>query len=108
VLDCGCGNESVRKTNSGLSPDPTRAFRYRAIDRELPEWSKNRARQIRGGVACEQLRSGDDRIVQSVTARRQLASTSEVVDEDVRVDEDVSHDPIRLDWEQQHLVLLRR
>ena len=95
VFDRSCRNEGVGETDSALSTDSAGTFSHRAIDRDLPEGCKERADQIGGGVAGEELGSGDDRVVQSVTPRNELASASEVVDEYVGVDEDVSHDPIR-------------
>jgi hypothetical protein len=46
--------------------------------------------------------------VQSVTAGSELAGASEVIDEDVGVDEDVRHDPIRRGSAPWHLELRRK
>jgi hypothetical protein len=76
----GC-NQGAAKADPVLSTDSTRTFRHSAIDRDLSEWSKECADQAGGGVAGEQLGPGHDRIVHSVTTRRQLPSTAQVVDE---------------------------
>lgn len=94
VFDGSCRNDGVGQTDAALSTDSASAFRHRAIDRDLPERGKESADQIGGSVARKELGSGDDRVTQSVTAGNEPASASEVVDEDVGVDEDVSHDPI--------------
>lgn len=95
VFDCGCCDEGVGEPDAALSADSAGTFGHRAIDRDLPERSKEGADQIGGGVAGEELGTSYDRVVQPVTAGRELSGASEVVDEDIGVDEDVSHDPSR-------------
>ena len=98
VLDRGCCDESVGKAESALSSNPPSPFRYHPVDSDFPKWSKECAHQVGGGVAGKELGSGDDRVVDPVTAGSQFPGAAQVVDEDVGVDEKVSHDPIRRGW----------
>ena len=103
VLDGCCCDESVRKADTDLSPDSSSSFRHLTVDGNLPKRSEQRAHKVRSSIAGGEFGSGDDRIVQSVASRSEFSSTSQMVDEDVGVDQNVSHGPIRLGW-----ALLRR
>jgi len=80
-------DERIGKAQAELTGHSARTFCHVAIDRKLPE----RGEQLHDGVGSsapgEQLRSRHDRVVQPVTTRLQLHRASQVVDEDVGVDE---------------------
>ncbi len=84
-------DQGIRETQSELSRDSTSPFSHGAVNEELAKWGEQFGRQVRRCIAREELRSTDHRVVQSVTARPELSGTTEVVDEDVCVDEKVSH-----------------
>ncbi len=96
VFEGRCGDECVGEPDPGLSADPSGSLGDGAIDDDLAERGQQEGGQIRGCVSSEELGSGDDGIVKSVTARLQLVGPSQVVDEHVGVDKDVSHGPTRL------------
>jgi hypothetical protein len=94
----GCRDESIRHTKSGFPPNPSSTFGDRPIHWEFTEGSEDARRQVGPGGAREEFRPGDHRIVKSVSGRFEFSRASQVVDEDVGVYEDVSHDPTRRGW----------
>ena len=70
VLQRRRGDESVGKPDSELSCDPTSALGHGPVDAEFPEGRQQLARQVRGGTACEKLRTGHDRLVEPMPASR--------------------------------------
>ena len=91
VLERCRSDQGVGKANTELSRDAASAFGYSAVNVEFSERSEELAREVSGGVAGEQFGAGDDRVVQSMAAGLEGDSAAEMVDEDVRVDEEVSH-----------------
>lgn len=67
------------------------------VYRIIPKRGRPDADQIGGGVAGEELGVPDDRVMQSVTAGGKLSCPPKMVNEDVGIDEDISHDRIRPD-----------
>lgn len=75
-----------KRINDGLLPPGDGA-----VDVEFAERCEQLSREIGPCVSSEQLGTSDDGAAEAVTFRPELASTSEVVDEDVGVDEQISH-----------------
>ena len=76
-------DQSIGETQSELSRDPTSPFGHCAVNDEFAKRGEQFGRQVRRCVASEELDSSDHRVVQSVTARLELAGATEMVDEDV-------------------------
>lgn len=91
VSYCGRGDESIGKTDSCLSRNAPGPLGHNPVDRHLAEWSEELGSHVSGRVPREQFSSGDDRIVQSMLSRPQFHRTTQMVDEDIGIDEDVSH-----------------
>lgn len=84
-------DQGVGKPEPELPGDAPGALRDRSINRDLAEGSQQACDERAGGGAGEQLRSRDDRVVQAVPSWLELCRASQVIDEDVGVDEQVSH-----------------
>ena len=91
VFEGGRGDERIGQSRPMFAGDPARPLGHRAGDVELSERCEGLHRQIGRGVAGEQLSTRDDRVAEAMALRLELARTAEVVDEDVGVDEKVSH-----------------
>ena len=84
-------DQGIGETQSELSRDPTSPFGHGPVNEELAKRCEQFGRQVRRCIAREEFGSSDHRVVQSVTARRELAGATEVIDEDVCIDEKISH-----------------
>ena len=91
MLNCGRGDEGVGKSDSELPRDPTGALGHSPVDAEFSERREQLAEEVRGGVAGEEFGAGDHRVVEPVATGYESNSAAEVVDEDVGVDEEISH-----------------
>ena len=96
MFDCGCSDEGVGKPNAALSANSSGSFCHCAFNRNLAKRCQECAHKVRSGITCEEFSSGDYRVVQPVFGGRKLVGASEVIDEDVGIDEYVSHGPILL------------
>jgi hypothetical protein len=74
-----------------LSNDPTCSLGDGAVDVEPAERREKSNREIGRRVPGEQLGTRDHGVAETVPLRPELVRASEVVDEDVGVDEEVSH-----------------
>ncbi len=101
-------DQSVEQPYAARSPDPARAFRDRPVDGELTKWREQRRDQRGRAAAGEQLRSRHHRVVQPVTADATLCGAAQVVDEDVAVQQQVTHATTRRDRERSHRPRRRR
>lgn len=108
MFDSGCCDEGVGETNPALSTDPPGSFRHGTVDGNLSKRCQQCAHQIGSCIAGKEFSPGDYRVMQPVPAGSELLSSSQVIDQNVGVDEDVSHGPIRLDWAPWRRVLLQR
>jgi len=91
VLDGGRGDEGVGKSDSELLRDPTGTLGHSPVDAEFSERRKQLAGEVRRGVAGEEFGAGDHRVVEPVATGYESNRAAEVVDEDVGVDEEISH-----------------
>ena len=91
VFESGRCNERVGKPCPELSNDPAGSLGHGAVDVKLAERREELRREIGCGVASEQLGTRHHRVAETVALRPELARSSQVVDEDVGVDEEVSH-----------------
>ena len=91
VLQRRRSDERVRKSGSELSSDTTGSLRYCAVDGEFTEGGEQLARQVRGRIAGKELRAGHDRVVEPMSAGDEGDRATEMVDEDVGVDQKISH-----------------
>ena len=91
VFESGSCDERVGQTCPELSNESSGPLGDGAVDVKLAERREELRREIGRGVAGEQLGTRDHRIAETVTLRPQFPRASEVVDEDVGVDEEVSH-----------------
>jgi len=96
VFDGGCSDEGIGEPDAALSADSSGLFCHCAFNRNLAKRCQESAHKVGGGITCAEFCSGDYRVVQSVFAGRKQVGTSEVIDEDVGIDEYVSHGPIHL------------
>lgn len=103
VLQCRGSDERVGKSNSELPSDPTGSFSDRTVDREFSEGREQLARQVRGGVAGEELCAGHDRVVQPMPAWDESGRATEMVDENVSIDQEIRHAATRRATERPHL-----
>jgi hypothetical protein len=92
-VECGRSDESVGQANPALSSDLPSPFSHLSIYRKLSEWSQQSARLLRRRRTGKQLRSRDHRVVQSMLTRFELHGAAQVVDENVGVHQQISHDP---------------
>ena len=76
LLDGGCCDERVGKTDAAVPSYSPGSFRHGTVDRHLSERSQERAHQVGGGSACEELSSGYDRVVHAVVGRSKLPSAA--------------------------------
>ena len=91
VLQRRCSDERVGKSDSELPSDPTGSLGYRTVDSEFSEGSEQLARQIRGGVAGKELCAGHDRVVEPMSPRDEGDCATEMVDENVGIDQEIRH-----------------
>ena len=98
------GDQGIGETQSELSRDSTGSLGHRAVNDELAKRGEQFRRKVRRYIAREELGSSDHRVVQSVTAGLDLAGATEVVDEDICVDEKVSHAANYRETERQRRV----
>ena len=86
---------SGRRTPVSRRIRPAR-FCDHPVDWDLSERFQQGAHQVGWRGAGEEFNPGDDRVVEAVATRCELANTAQVVDEHGGVDGDVSQGPIRL------------
>lgn len=86
----GC-DERIGQPRPELSNDPPGPLCDGAVDVEFAERPEHSSREFGRRVPGEQLGTGDNGVAETVTLRADLADASEVVNEDVGVDEEVSH-----------------
>lgn len=91
VLNGGRGDECVGKSDSELPHDPTGALGHSTVDAELSERREQLTGEVRSGVADEEFGAGDHRLVEPVPTGYGSNYAAEVVDENVGVDEKISH-----------------
>ena len=91
VFNRGCGDEGIGKSDSELSRDPTGALGHGPVDAKFSEGREQLNGEVRRGVAGEEFCAGDHRVVEPVATGYERSCASEVVDEDVGVDEEISH-----------------
>ncbi len=91
VFESGRCDKRVGKPCPELSNDPAGSLGDGAVDVKLAERREELRREIGCGVASEQLGTRHHRVAETVALRPELARASQVVDEDVGVDEEVSH-----------------
>ena len=91
MFNCGRGDKCVGKSDPELPRDPTGPLGHSTVDAELSERREQLAGEVRSGVAGEEFGSGDHRVVEPVPTGCKSNRAAEVVDEDVGVDEKVSH-----------------
>ncbi len=87
-----CCDDCVGQSETELPNHSARPFGDGAVHGMLFEWREQLRRQICRRVSGKQLRPGDDRVVQSMPPRSQFRGAAKVIDEDVGVDENISHD----------------
>lgn len=91
VFNRGRGDEGVGKPDSELSRDPTGALGHGPVDAKFSEGREQLNGEVRCGVAGEEFCAGNHRVVEPVATGYESCCSSEVVDEDVGVDEEISH-----------------
>lgn len=94
MLECRRGNQGVWQMHGEFAPDAASALGDRPVNDQFAQRSKKTRCRIR---ACtgEQLGPRHHRIEESILPGAKLSRSSQVVDEDIGIDEDVSHGPIR-------------
>ena len=101
VLQCGRRDERIGDVCAGLSPDASGMLRHGSIGAQLGERrQKEVKRRLVDVGARKQLAAGDDGVRNVAVGDGDPACTPEVVDEHVRIDEDVRHDPIPCEKER--------
>lgn len=73
------------------SRDPTGALGHGPVDAKFSEGREQLNGEVRCGVAGEEFCAGNHRVVEPVATGYESCCSSEVVDEDVGVDEEISH-----------------
>ena len=94
-LQSRCCNQCIRKPRARLPSNPSCSFRNGSVDIDFTEWCQQPDAEIGCRVAGKQLGSRHDRIVHSMFPRAELTRSAQVVDENVGVDEQVSHGTMR-------------
>ena len=94
----GRSDQGVGKADSRLPANLPRPLGDLPVDGDFAQRSQQGGRFPDSARSGEQLRSRYDRVVQSMAVRPQRAGASQVVDEHVRVHQNVSHVPIRRGW----------
>ena len=97
VFQCGGCDECVGESYAGVAADSPCAFGDCAVDGQLAERRQELADRVGSGGAGEQLGPCDHGVGQPVLAGDEWLGAAEVVNEDVGVDQDVSHGPTRHD-----------
>ena len=101
-------DQRVRQPSAELSNDPPGPLSNRAVDVELAKRCEQSSREIGRSVAGEHLGTRHNGVAETVTLRSEFTRASEVVDEDVGIDEQVSHVASRGATGRLPRVLLRR
>lgn len=91
MLNCGGGDECVGQSDPELQRDATGALGHSAVDGEFSERRKQLSGEVRGCVASEEFGSRDYRVVEPVPTGYESNRAAKMVDEDVGVDEKISH-----------------
>ena len=91
VFDRGRGDQRVRSRDACLAANAAGALRDAAVHRQFAKRIQKSLDKRRSDVAGKQLAASDDRVVDPVPAGLELAGAAQMVDEDVRVDQEVSH-----------------
>ena len=94
----GRGDQGVGEPESRLPANLARPLGDLPVDGDFAQRSQQGGRFPDSARSGEQLRSRYDRVVQSMAVRPQRAGATQVVDEHVRVHQNVSHVPIRRGW----------
>ena len=97
MLDGSSCDERIWESDPGFPPDSASAFSDNPIDFDLPKRSKNNRNRITGRVTSKQFCPGDNGKMEPMRLGFERPRATKVVDEDIGVDQIVSHDPIRLE-----------
>ncbi len=91
MLNCGRCDERVGESDSELPRDPAGALGHSPVDAEFSERREQLGGEVCGGAAGEEFGAGNHRVVEPVATGYESTSAAQVVDEDVGVDEEISH-----------------
>ena len=108
VLDRRCGDQCIGKPDSELTGDTSTTLGNSTIHRELAERGKKPNGEVSSSVAGDELRPRDHGVMHPMTSRSQLDRAAKMVNEDISVDQDVSHDASRHGKERTRPEPLRR
>ena len=95
MLDRGRGDERVGKADAGVPTYPSRTLGNSPVDGHLSQRAEQGGDDVGRRCAGEQLGASDHRVMQPMPARSEFDGPTQMVDEDIGIDEDVSHDPTR-------------
>ena len=95
MLDRCRSDQCIGKPDPELTGDASATLGYSAIHCDLAERGKQPKGEVGSGVPGHELRPCDHGVMHPMPSRPQLDCAAKMVDEDVGVNEDVSHDASR-------------
>ena len=108
VLDRRRRDQCVGKPDSELTGDTSTTLGDSTIHGNLAERGEEPNGQVGSGVAGDELRPRDHGVVHTMASWPQLNFAAKMVDEDIGIDEDVSHDASRHEKERTRPAQRRR
>ena len=108
MLNCGGGDECVGQSDPELPRNATGALGHCTVDGEFFERREQLSGEVRGCVAGEEFGSRDYRVVEPVPTGYESDLAAKMVDEDVGVDEKISHAATRRETVRSQMVRRQR
>jgi hypothetical protein len=108
MFDCRRSDQTVGEPNGELSAQATAGLSDSTIDRYLEKRTEEERHHVGRARPGYKFGSRDDRVMNPVFPDFEFVGATQVVDEDVRVEKEVSHDATRLEMETRPSGLHRR